>query len=348
MTLILRICALVAGLVATVMLPPWSLLFAWLAPLPDSVDKEVQHALEHGFDGIIVYVEQGGQPPSVYSAGWHDREARIPAKGDALFKIASINKLYLAVAAVKLVEQSRLSLDVTLSEYFPRWAGRIPYADKITVRHLIQHRSGLANFTDTPGYWQDPPANSDDALALIFDQPASFAPGQTYGYSNTNYLLIGALIEHTTGQPYQRFIDKAILGPLALYNTFHALDEVDISRVMGGYYVGLDENLKTTDYGSMLATAADVGRFIRALNDGSVFSGQEQAIYDDVYVYEHTGLIPGYQSIARYHPDIDAVVVQFINTTDFSDYTHWALSERVYSRIIEILRRQQALQKQDE
>ena len=95
--------------------------------------------------------------------------------------------------------------------------------------------------------------------------------------------------------------------------------------------------MKTEDYGSMLATAEDVGIFLRALNDGSLFDEGEQEIYSSIYVYDHTGLIPGYQSIAKYHKDIDTVVIQFVNTTDFSGYT-WTIGEIVYSRIVKILR----------
>ena len=65
----------------------------------------------------------------------------------------------------------------------------------------------------------------------------------------------------------------------------------------------------------MMATAEDVGIFLRALNDGSLLDEYEQAIYSSVYVYGHTGLLPGYYSIARYHEGIDAVVIQFVNTS---------------------------------
>jgi hypothetical protein len=106
---------------------------------------------------------------------------------------------------------------------------------------------------------------------------------------------------------------------------------------MSGYYVGYPHDLKGEDMG-MLATAEDVGIFLRALNDGSVFDGEEQEIYSSIYVYEHTGLIPGYQSIARYHRDIDAVVVQFTGPTDFEGY-NWGLADIVYGRVLKILRR---------
>lgn len=87
----------------------------------------------------------------------------------------------------------------------------------------------------------------------------------------------------------------------------------------------------------MVATARDVGVFLRALIDGSLFNEDEQAIYSSIYTYEHTGELPGYQSIARYHKDIDAVVIQFINT---SGGNSWSKSESVYRRIVRILKRE--------
>jgi len=88
----------------------------------------------------------------------------------------------------------------------------------------------------------------------------------------------------------------------------------------------------------MLATAEDLGKFIRALNDGSVFKDEkEKNIYSSIYKFEHTGLIPGYQTIAEYDKEIDAVVIQFTNTVDFEGY-NWNLSEVIYGRIIKILK----------
>ena len=124
--------------------------------------------------------------------------------------------------------------------------------------------------------------------------------------------------------------------PLGLNNTFGSLNEVDLDDVMSGYYVGMEADFKSEEVG-MLATAEDVGIFLRALNDGSVFNGGEKEIYSSIYVYEHGGLVPGYQSLAEYHEDIDTVVVQFINTTDFEGYD-WNLSEILINRIVKIVR----------
>ncbi|MCF8263229.1 MAG: beta-lactamase family protein [Melioribacteraceae bacterium] len=335
-----RILGIIMPLVAitcTIIFVPWALLWAWIAPLPDTIQTQVDDALNHGFDGIVVYVDEGGKPPEFYSAGWKNRENKIPADPHALFKIASISKLYDAVAITKLVSSERLSLDKTLADYFPELVGRIENAETITLRNMIQHRSGIPNLTNTPNYWMNPPKNNKEALDLVLDLPANFEPGEDYEYSNTNYLLISELIEKVTGYGKFEFIKQEILSPLGQKNTFGSIHEVNMDNLMSGYYVGVEEDIKTTDYGSMVASAEDVGIFLRALNEGSLFDDGEQEIYTSIYVYNHTGLIPGYQSIAKYHTDIDAVVIQFVNTTNFDGYT-WTLSEIVYNRIVKILR----------
>jgi len=307
-------------------------------PLPDTVQKQVNNAIGYGFVGMIVYVDKAGNPPEFYAAGWHDRKNKIPAYPQALFKIASITKLYVAVASAKLVKAERLSLDKTLADYFPELTGRIEYSDKITLRMMLQHQSGIPNFVDHPDYWTKPPKNRQETLEYALDLPADFEPGEDYGYSNTNYMLIEDLIDKTLGYPHQQYIKEEILIPLGLKHTFGSLSEVDIDDVMSGYYVGVETDFKTEDTGLMLATAEDVGIFLRALNDGSVFNEGEQEIYSSIYVFEHTGLLVGYQSIAKYHKDMDMVVIQFMNTTNFDGY-NWNLSEVFYNRIVKILRR---------
>ena len=333
--LILRIVLIVAS-ISSLWFVPWILVKAWILPLPDTVQEQLNEAIGHGFDGMIVYVDQAGKPPEFYAAGWHDRKNKIPANPHALFKIASISKLYVAVAITKLVKDKRLSLDETLAHYFPELVGRIENAKKITLRMMVQHRSGIPNLTDNPGFWENPPKSSEEALGYALDLPANFEPDKDYGYSNTNYLLLSELIDNVVGYNHFQYIKEEILIPLELKNTFGSLSEVNIDDVMSGYYVGVESDFKSEDQG-MLATAEDVGKFIRALNDGSVFDEGEQEIYSSIYVYEHTGLVPGYQSFAKYHKDIDAVVIQFNNTTNFNGYD-WNLAEIINSRIVKIVR----------
>ena len=316
---------------------PWLLVKAWILPLPDTVQEQLDEAIGHRFDGMVVYIDQADQPPQYFASGWHDRESKIPAKPNALFKIASISKLYDAVAVTKLVSDGRLSLDKTIADYLPELSGRIENADKITLRLMIQHRSGIPNFTDAPNFWTAPPGTYEESLALILDKPANFEPGEDYEYCNTNYLLINKIMDDVLGYQNFQFIQEEILKPLNLNNTFGSLSEVNIEDVMSGYHVGYPYDLKTNDYG-MHATAEDVGSFLRALNDGSLFEPGEQKIYASIYEYEHSGWVPGYQSFAKYHKDIDAVIVEFYSTTDPKLY-NWNLSEIINNRIVKIIRK---------
>ena len=339
-----RIAIASIAMICTAVFTPWGIVRTLIEPLPDTVQEQVNDATNHGLDGFIVYVDQSGKAPALYSAGWNNRENKVPADPHVLFKIASISKLYVAAATAKLVNSQKLSLDDTLADLLPELKGRIEYADQITLRMLLQHRSGIPDWIDDPEFpWGEPPTDVRKVLELVLDDPAEFEPGKRYDYSNTNYLLIGEIIDKTLGYSYRQYIKEEILDPLSLTHTFGLFTDVDPAKVMSGYDTHYDGDVKMLDFvapsGAMVATAENVGIFLRALNDGSLLNENEQKIYSSIYEYGHTGLLPGYESIARYHKDIDTVVVQFVNT---SGGNNWTISERIYKRIIKILRRQAA------
>ena len=337
--LIIKILVPIVAIICIFTFVPWLAGYAYLKPLPKTVQEQVSDAINYDLDGIIVYVDKKGEEPRLYSAGWKNRENKISADPQALFKIASISKLYIAAAAAKLVSTNQLSLDRTLSDYLPELVGRIENADRITLRMLLQHRSGIPNFIDDPKFpWDNLPTNTNGILKFVLDKPADFEPDSRYRYSNTNYLLIGSILDKTLGYSHHKYIKQKILEPLKLTHTFSMLSEVNTENIVSGYYIGYSGDLKEQNFvspgGSMVATAQDVGIFLRALNDGSLLNSNEQAIFSSVYVYEHTGLLAGYSSIARYHKDIDTVVIQFVNT---SGGNSWMISEIIYNRILKIL-----------
>ncbi|MEQ9302285.1 MAG: serine hydrolase domain-containing protein, partial [Marinoscillum sp.] len=279
-----------------------------LQPLPDTIQEQLNDAVDQGMDGIIVCVNRPDDI-QLYAAGWKNREDQIPADPHALFKIASISKLYIAAATTRLVADEKLSLDKTLAEYIPDVSERIEYADQITLKMMLQHRSGLLDYSSEPEVTGE---TFDDYLsfaARVYDKPAVFEPNKKYRYSNTNYLLIGEIIDRTLGYSHHTYIRDELLTPLGLSNTHNVPGEVNMEEMMSGYLKGWEPDVKGWEFplpgGSMIATAEDVSIFLRALIDGTLFSPEEQAIYTSVYPYEHTGWLPGYTSIARYHPDID-------------------------------------------
>ncbi len=309
---------------------------------PKSVQEEVEKTLDNGYDRIIVCVNQSGKS-SLYSAGWNNRESLVPADPHSLFKIASISKLYIAAATTKLVANQQLSLESTLVQLIPEVTNEIEYADQITLRMMLKHRSGIPEYVYEPDFPnRDPQESYMETATLIFDKPADFKPDKKYGYSNTNYLLIGEILDRTLGYSHHDYIQEEILKPLDLKNTFSLLSEVDSNDVMSGYYIGDEGDLKMDDHtrpgGSMIASAEDVAIFLRGLIDGTLLNDDEQAIYSSVYEYEHTGWLNGYTSIVRYYGDIDAVVVQFVNTSKGEMF--WIGLERSYNKIVHAIKKE--------
>ncbi len=350
---ILRIIMPIVGLITIIVIAPLDLVLPLITPLPDTVQEQINDGINLGLDGIIVYIDQAGEDPLFYSAGWKNKLAQEPADPHALFRIGSISKLYIATAVAKLVNNGSLSLDKTLTDYLPELAGRIEYIDQITLRMMVQHRSGIPNFTDDEEWdWFTSQTDINKALELALDEPADFEPDANYSYSNSNYLLIGRILDNVLGYSHHQYIDEEILAPLGLTNTYSLLSQVEYDDVVSGYWYEYDDDLRELDHvipgGSMIATAEDVGIFLRALNDGSLLNDDEQAIYTSIYEYEHTGWVPGYFSIARFHKDIDTVVIQFVNTTGGDTWgianvtggKATAISNIMYNRIVRILHRQ--------
>lgn len=337
---ILRIVMPIVGIITAIIFVPWNAIFLWVAPLSDTVQGELDRGVDRGLDGMIVYVDQAGEDPALYAAGWNNRAEKVPADPQSLFKIASISKLYIATATVMLVNDGVLSLDDTLADHLPELVGRIENADQITLRMMLQHRSGIPNFVDHPDYpWFETLPDRDAYLAFALDEPADFEPDSDYRYSNTGYLLIGNILDRVLGYSHHQYIQDEILTPLRLTHTYSLLHEVDLDDVSSGYHHEVEPDLKELDHispgGSMIATAQDVGTFLRALNDGSLLSDDEQAIYASIYEYEHTGWVPGYQSIARYDEEADAVVILFVNSTGGDSE---ATIPIVYDRIVRVVR----------
>jgi D-alanyl-D-alanine carboxypeptidase len=345
---ILRIIMPIVGIMIGVIIAPLDLLPAWIAPLPDTVQEQVDRSVEQGLDGVIVYVDQAGEEPVFYTAGVQNKRSQEPIDPNSYFKIASIHKLYIATAIAKLDSAGSLSVDDTLSKHMPELEGRIEYADQITIRMLVQHRSGIPNYTDDSEFdWLTPLPDGDSVLDLVLDDPADFEPDTEYRYSNTNYFLLERIIDKVLGYSHRQYVYDEVLAPIGLTNTFFSINDVDLDDLVSGYLYEDDEDLKYLDQG-MVATAADVGTFLRALNDGTLLNDDEQAIYSSLYEYGHDGWMPGYHSMARYHADIDTVVVQFASTVGGETWgtaniiggKATALSNIVYSRILRILRKQ--------
>ncbi len=143
------------------------------------------------------------------------------------------------------------------------------------------------------------------------------------------------ILEDVLGCSLNEPIENEILASFGMTNTDTTLSQANYDDVVRGYWYGYD-NLRFLD-DWMVASAEDIGIFQRTLNDGTLLNEEEQAIYSSLYEYDHDGWLPGYHSMARYHPDIDTVVIQFASTTG-GDIE--LLANVVYGRILRILRGQ--------
>lgn len=285
-----------------------------------TVGSILADGVDRGVDGLWVYIDDGGAEKTTLASGVENRTTLAPADPGTRFKIASISKMFIAVASVKAVQSGVLRLDDTLAFWLPDTSARIANAQSITVRQLLQHRSGVPDFDSQPGFsWRQSHTDGDTLLALIYDQPADFAPDQQYAYSNSNYLLLGRVLDAALGYHHRDFIQNSILSPLGLTDTFHVLGEADTSSVARGYWDGIDRTAQdyTIPGGSMVSTARDVGVFVRELSEGMLLNAVERQRYEALFgaSYGHSGWLPGYQSQARRVDGLGTVIVLFANTT---------------------------------
>lgn len=146
---------------------------------------------------------------------------KIPANIYTMYRIASITKIFTATMIFQLIEENKISLQTTLDVYFPQ----MPNAKTITIRHMLSHRSGLRDFTqiDSMPAWIEKLPHREKMLTTISTYPVDFQPGERFSYSNSNYVLLGYIIEKIDGQSYESALQKRICAKLGLIQT-HEVD----------------------------------------------------------------------------------------------------------------------------
>ena len=193
-------------------------------------------------------------------------------KADQRFRVASVTKTFTATIVLQLVDEGKLGLSNTLESHLP---GVVPRGDEITIRHLLQHRSGLVNYTAYA--WEEnasksPSTRPIDVLRFAGSKPLAFKPGSRWSYSNTNYIALGLVIEQITGRSYADELERRIFRPLSL-------DDTELPRTRR--LPDLDDgglNPKTAwAAGGIVSNAGDLSRFYSALLSGRVLSSASLA-----------------------------------------------------------------------
>lgn len=269
-------------------------------PLPDSTYSERIEALlieklsENDVPGVAVYSVNKTGDEAWLAVGSADMENNIPMLKDTKFRVASISKSFLAVVVMQLMEEGKLSLEDHFANYLPdSIVSLFPYGDQITITQLLSHTSGLYDFED------------DEFVGILFSNPmhhwtpfellqhsssaveAEFQiPGTSYSYSNTNYIILGLLVEELTNKSMQTNIRERILNPLNLENTFcGGLENVPQQNYAIGYMPTPDGNvMPITDellplyfewaHGEIISTVYDLYIFFTALANNQLLQHQ--------------------------------------------------------------------------
>jgi len=236
--------------------------------------------------GGVVGVMRDGKVVLVKAYGAADLEDGQPVKPDTIFRIGSITKQFTSAMLLMLVERGQLSLSDPIAKYLPE----IPRSDGITVRHLLDHTSGIHSYTDRT--FVETRATryhtTDDMVAYIAGQaePIDFAPGTDYRYNNSGYVLAGAVIERVTGKPYATALQDMILTPLGLTDSAFEDERTVLPRRAKGYAQrdGVLAHPMPLSWsaagsaGAMRSTATDLLRWHHALLGGKVVKPESLAL----------------------------------------------------------------------
>lgn len=274
----------------------------------------------------------------------------------------SVGKTYVAAVAMQLVHEGKLKLDEKVSTYLGKepWFNRLPNAADITVRQLMNHTSGLVRYEFNPKFMTDLRANPMrewthvEQLSYLFDSKAEFAAGQGWDYSDTNFIVLGMIIERLTGNTYYGELRRRILEPLKLANTIPS-DRNDLPGVVNGYagpkneLGGYDASLVNGKFavnpkfewtgGGIASTADDLSRWAWLLYQGKAFdpsmlpvmlTGVPSRLGANVQyglgvmmhpgphgdMVGHSGFFPGYATEVRFYPAHKIAISIQANVTD--------------------------------
>jgi CubicO group peptidase (beta-lactamase class C family) len=216
--------------------------------------------------------------------GHRDVERGLPATPGTIYRIASITKTFTATAIMQLRDAGKLQLDDPVAKHLPwfTYRNRFPDAPVVTIRHVLTHTSGLPREADFP-YWTDPGAfpTREEIIEALHDQESIFEPETRYKYSNLALALAGEIVVAVSGEAYADYIQRHILDPLGMTNSYVRTEEIDRERLATGYEVMRPDGAQPvspetdskglTPAANMSSTVEDLARYISLqLREGSV------------------------------------------------------------------------------
>ncbi|HKL40752.1 MAG TPA: serine hydrolase [Cryomorphaceae bacterium] len=282
-----------------------------------------------------VLVAQGDSV--VYHKGFGPASADASSTNttDSQFLIGSITKTFTAVAILQLFEKEKLSLSDPLSKYISLF----PKSEQITIRHLLTHRSGIKNYTDLPDIedWLDEEISPLRLIEKVMDYPLAFEPGTMYSYSNTNYILLGIIIEQVSGMEYDKYLEENVLKPSDLNHTgMNYKKAKNLSTGLLPTSVGWMNAPKVDasvpfSAGALYSSTADLYAFSKAFFGADFFENQSTTVLmtnfdegsyamgvfadqmDEQVFVGHNGGIDGYAANWNYFKELDLHAIVLSN-----------------------------------
>ncbi|MBC8111488.1 MAG: beta-lactamase family protein [Verrucomicrobia bacterium] len=240
------------------------------------------------------------------------------------YRIGSISKTFTATLIFQLIDEGKIMLTSTLDNYFPQ----LPNAKLITISNLLNHRSGLHNFTANPDYmtWMTQPKTQDEMLKVMTANKPDFQPNEKFAYSNTNYVILGYIIEKIAKKPYSKVLNEKITIKIGLTNTYYGgkintkNNESSSYKWINGWQIQPETDMSIPGgAGAVVSTPTDLTKFMEALFALKLVSqnslNQMKTLTDGYGMgmfqmpfytrkgYGHNGSIDGFKANVGYFPE---------------------------------------------
>jgi len=316
-------------------------------PPDERLGALLDRVVEEGAPGVLVLVRDG-EVTRAEARGLADRAPAMTMAADVRFRTGSITKTFVAALVLDLVAGGKLRLDDPVARWVP---GLVPRGNEITVRQLLRHTSGLADYVDDPRVLRAPARlwRPEELVAIAAAQPSAGAPGERFAYASTNYLVLGLVAERAGRAPLATQLAR-LLAPLRLRHTAYVPGSVP-GRSVHGYRAPSHQGVVTGDAvevgtaapwagaaGAVVSSAGDLQRFFAALLGGRLLRPQLLREMEALVpagrnryglgiavfptpcgpAWGHTGNVQGTVAVAWNTRDASRQVVLVVNTYPFS------------------------------
>ena len=287
-------------------------------------------------------IRQGDEVVFKQAYGYSEATRGVRANGATKYKIGSISKTFTATMIMQLVEEKKILLSTKLNRFFPK----IDQSDKITIEHLLYQRTGIKDYVNADTTLTDvlgKPNTKELALKKIENYTSIFEPDTKHEYSNSNYFILGLIIEKITKKSFAENLKTRISDKLDLKNTYYTNEKTDVSKRESYSYIFNGENWEQIDEwnndiafssGGIISTPEDLTKFIYKLFKGNLVSPASLELMKtlkDTYgmalyrfpfgerkFYGHGGKIEGFKSTMGYYEKDDLTISLIVNGENYS------------------------------